>query len=129
MEKGKRFSVPPDSSEPSDDKQPPVFCLRYLRKGFSLPDCTQDEKVAFADRLYEMSQLTWEQLRQAHKHGQGYEKINQGSIQSGIPAHITPDVNFIAFRFYGKAPIVGYRNRRIFHILWLDRVFTLYKHE
>lgn len=93
-----------------------------------MPDCQTDEKAALADRLHEMSQLTWEQLRQAPKHGQGYEKISRDAIRPSVPAQVTPDVNLIAFRFCGKAPVVGYRNRRIFHVLWLDRAFTLYNH-
>lgn len=127
-EKGQKIRGRVDSSEPLDDKQPPLFCFRYLRKGFSVADCQTPEKAAFADRLHEMSQLTWEQLRQAGRHQQGYEVIAQGRIRDGIPPHITPDVNLIAFRFCGKAPVVGYRNRRVFHVVWLDRAFTLYDH-
>jgi hypothetical protein len=55
----------------------------------------------------------------------GYEKISKNSIRATIPSHIKDDVIFIAFRFYGKAPMVGYRKDLIFHILWIDRTFTL----
>lgn len=122
------MGVRADTSEPTDEKQPPIFCLRWLQKGFSTSDCTTDEKAALAERLVEMSCLTWEQLRQAPRHGQGCEKISRSAIRSGIPACVTEDVNLIAFRFSGLAPVVGFRARRIFHILWLDRAFTLYKH-
>jgi len=62
------------------------------------------------------------------RHGLGYEKIARTSIRAPIPTDITDDVTFIAFRFYGKAPMVGYREGYIFHILWIDRDFTLYSH-
>jgi hypothetical protein len=45
------------------------------------------------------------------------------------PPHVTEDVQrFIAFRFFGKAPMVGYRVQAIFYLLWLDCSFTLYEH-
>jgi hypothetical protein len=58
----------------------------------------------------------------------GYEKIAKKSIRATIPTHIKDDVVFIAFRFYGKAPMVGYREDVVFHLLWIDRDFTLYQH-
>ena len=45
-----------------------------------------------------------------------------------MPPHITGEVNLLAFRFFGRRPMVGYRNRTTFHVLWLDRDFTLYSH-
>jgi len=93
-----------------------------------LSDCNTEEKAAFADTLHKLSQLPWVQLKQSSRHGVGYEKISREAIQSGIPKHITEDVNFIAFRFHGLKPMVGYRDGNIFHILWLDRAFKLYKH-
>ena len=76
-----------------------------------------------------LSQLPWKELRQAPRHGLGYEKIKRHSIKSGIPLHITDDVDhFIAFRFHDKAPMVGHRQERIFYIFWIDRDFSLYDH-
>ncbi|MEG4867017.1 MULTISPECIES: hypothetical protein [Microcoleaceae] len=43
-----------------------------------------------------------------------------------IPSHLQDDVNFIAFRFGGMAPMVGYRDGAVLYIIWLDRDFTLY---
>ena len=109
---------------------PPKFCLRQLRNGFSLTDCEKEEKVAFADRLYELSRLTWAQIMQAGRHGQGYEKLDRNAIKrDAIPEGISDDVNIIAFRFCGKAPMVGYRTADgVFNILWIDRAFRLYDH-
>jgi hypothetical protein len=45
-----------------------------------------------------------------------------------IPAHVTEDVTLLSFRFHGKAPMVGYRVGRIFHIVWLDHDFAVYSH-
>jgi hypothetical protein len=79
--------------------------------------------------LRELSELTWAQLRQADRHGLGFETIDRSSIKSGIPGVVTADVNIIAFRFAGKKPMVGFRDRDgTFHIIWFDRAFRLYKH-
>jgi hypothetical protein len=128
LEKGSRIPAPQDESDPPDDEQRPKFCLQYLADKFCISRCTREEKAAFADRLRELSSLTWRQLRQAGRGGQGYETIAQDSIKAPIPTHITEDVRLIAFRFFGKAPMVGYRERTVFHIVWFDRQFKLYDH-
>lgn len=55
--------------------------------------CEKDEKAAFADKLRELSQLTWSQLRMSGRHGMGYEKIAHGSLRVAIPKQITEDVH------------------------------------
>jgi len=113
----------------STQHEHPIFCLKYLdRNYYSLGACTKEEKAAFADTLDRLSQLTWAEISKSHRHGLGYEKIARKSIRATIPTHVKEDVIFIAFRFYGKAPMVGYREDVIFHILWIDRDFTLYQH-
>jgi hypothetical protein len=59
---------------------------------------------------------------------QGYEKIPHVRIRAGIPPAITEDVDILAFRFCGKAPMVGFRLDEVFFVVWLDRGFTLYDH-
>jgi len=127
-DKGRRIAAPTEESEPPDDECRPLFCFQYLQPGYCISDCNRDQKAALADKLREMSQLTWQQLRNAPRHGQGYEKIAQNAIKAPIPGCVTEDVNIIAFRFHGTAPVVGYRARRIFHVFWLDRSYSLYKH-
>lgn len=118
-----------ETPELSPDDQPPIFSLEHLTKDYCISSCTDEEKVSFVDHLHRLSQLAWKELRQAPRHGLGYEKINRDSIKSAIPKHITDDVkHFIAFRFYKKAPMVGHREERTFYIFWIDREFTLYEH-
>ncbi len=126
---GKRIAQP--QYIPSDtnyDLEPPVFCFRYLDKTHGLDGCDKDEKAALASTLYKLSQLSWSQLRLAPRHGVGYEIIDRKSFRVEIPRHITNDVNLIAFRFSGKAPMVGYKDEAIFRIVWLDRAFKVYDH-
>jgi len=113
----------------STQHEHPIFCFKYLdRNYYYLGACTKEEKAAFADTLDRLSQLTWAEISKSHRHGLGYEKIARKSIRATIPTHVKEDVIFIAFRFYGKAPMVGYREDVIFHLLWIDRDFTLYQH-
>jgi hypothetical protein len=86
------------------------------------------EKAAFADTLAKLSRLTWGEILRSSRQGLGHEKINRSAIKAAIPQHVTDDVNFIAFRFHGRKPMVGYRDMEIFYIIWLDRDFTLYDH-
>ena len=127
VERGKNIS-PPITTEESPEQEPPIFSLPYMSKDFCISGCNKEEKAAFADTLYKLSQLTWSQINSSGRHGSGYERIAQTSIKASIPKHITQDVNLIAFRFCAKAPMVGYRDRATFYVIWLDRAFTLYNH-
>jgi len=122
-------------AEPSSDKIlnyddcHPVFCLQYLEDDYGLNECTRDQQADLAKAMRKRSQMTWRQIWAADRHGLGAEKIARNSIKAPIPKHITEDIDFfIALRFSGKAPMVGYRIKDIFRIIWLDAKFTLYKH-
>ena len=106
----------------------PIFCLKYLHKDYHLKECTKDEKAALIDTIYKLSQMTWHEIRQAPRHGTGREKIEKDSINSSIPEICKEENNLYALRFYGKAPFVGIQNGNIFHILYIDRNFSLYNH-
>jgi hypothetical protein len=125
---GHSAQIAPIQEPVSTDGNRPVFSLRYIHKDFSLLSCVKDEKASFADTLFNLSQLTWRELILDHKHGLGCEKIPRYQIQSNPSAEIKDDVNFLAFRFYKKAPMVGYRDGDVFYIIWLDREFKLYEH-
>ncbi|HEY8938144.1 MAG TPA: hypothetical protein VIM65_23140 [Cyclobacteriaceae bacterium] len=106
----------------------PVFCLRHVHKNHHLDDCTDSELASLIMRMHKLSTMTWKDIQMAPRHGMGTEKISQDSIKTGIPAHITPDVTFYALRFEGKKPFVGYRSGYVFHVVYIDRNFTLYDH-
>ena len=82
-------------------------------------------------KIKAQAQGTWRVLQHSDRHGSGCEKIRLNSLKSELPVSISSmeDVNFLlAFRFDGLKPFVGHRNRFIFHVLYIDRDFTLYKH-
>jgi hypothetical protein len=110
----------------------PVFSLRHMREKYSLEKCTSEQKQAFGCRMVELFQLKWSQIIMASRHGFGCEKVSPQSIKGdSIPIipEITPDdTPLLALRFSNKHPMVGYREKDIFHILWFDRDYTLYAH-
>jgi hypothetical protein len=99
-----------------------------MSKRYNLNNCTADEKLAFVNQIMLLSQITWAEIINAPRQGLGCEQIAQNSIKDAIPSIIKPDTRLIAFRFCGKKPMVGFREKNIFHILWIDRDFTLYDH-
>nr|VFK10581.1 MAG: hypothetical protein BECKLPF1236A_GA0070988_100409 [Candidatus Kentron sp. LPFa]VFK27148.1 MAG: hypothetical protein BECKLPF1236C_GA0070990_100439 [Candidatus Kentron sp. LPFa] len=49
--------------------------------------------------------------------------------KTGMPKFITEDnKDLLAFRFSGKKPMVEYRYKNIFYVLWFDHKRKLYKH-
>lgn len=129
QEKGRRFHAP-ESKPPSSHKRHPKFSLKYLPKQrkFCLDSCDKKQKAQFADQLYRLSHLTWQAINNAPRHGLGFEKISRSSMKIPIPDHITPETNIIAFRCFGKAPMIGYKIEATFYIVWLDPSFEAYSH-
>lgn len=124
---GKRLKTPLASTG-STQSQTPLFCLNMLQGKYCLSHCTQEERAAFADTLHKLSKLTWAQIMASNRHASGCEIISRDSLKFDLPSTVTDDVRILAFRFHGKAPMLGYRNRRTYHVLALDRDFTAYPH-
>jgi hypothetical protein len=124
-----RHIVAHESSETPYNQLYPVFSLEHMArwvKDHCLLTCNKDERAAFAMALNKLSQLTWAQLKQAPREKLGYEKIS--SLKVVAPGGIPKGVSFVAFRFEGMKPMIGYREKNIFHVVWLDHKFKCYKH-
>ena len=125
---GKQIKQSSDTS-PNIDIKHPVFCFKHLNKKYNLEKCQPREKVSLIDRISRLCTMTWEQVQMAPKEGFGTEKISQNAITgAAIPNHLTKDEIFYALRFDGKKPMVGYKTAFVFHVVYLDRDFTLYNH-
>jgi hypothetical protein len=96
---------------------------------YSLKNCADKEKSALVEKLSELSQLSWNDLYKAPRHGLGCEIIKQNSMNVPIPEMLKDDRKLLAFRFDAKKPMVGFREGNIFFIIWVDRDFTLYDHQ
>lgn len=107
----------------------PVFCFRYLHRNCHINKCESNEKIDLLERIVKLSGLSWQEIETTGRHGFGSEKISRESIKQDLPNDITEDVShFLALRFSGKKAFVGFRNKFVFHILYIDRDFTLYHH-
>jgi hypothetical protein len=106
----------------------PCFCFQYIHSGYNVSACTDDQKIALVHTLERLSTITWIDIEGSHRHGLGAEKIIRDAIRPSIPTTIPKDADFLAIRFAGKAPMIGFRERNIFHIVFLDSKFSVYDH-
>ncbi len=105
----------------------PAFCFRHIDRHYDIKGCTPEERAALATTFFTLGQLPWKEIFRADRHGCGFEKIDPENIRRPIPTAVEGR-NIIAFRFHGKAPMVGFKDGKVFHVVWLDRDFSLYKH-
>jgi len=117
----------PDGKVPSELSWP-IFCLRYLQRGYDVDDLSPDDQRGLIRRLRILSQLEWSEIEQSPRHGVGKENIDQIAIRQPLPSVVTKDITLWAFRFSGKKPMVGFRSGAVFHILWMDHDFSVYQH-
>ncbi len=126
----KKLSREPEitSTSLSSQIQHPVFCLHYLSSDYCLTKCDQIERASFADTIRILSQCSWNEI--ITNRIKGYEKIlDKKSINKGyLPSNIPEDASIIGFHFHDKKRVLGWRNAFIFHIVWFDPKFKLYKH-
>jgi|WetSurMetagenome_2_1015567.scaffolds.fasta_scaffold00004_2 hypothetical protein len=107
----------------------PIFCLRYLHKDYNVESCSPSDRASLIRQMANLSQLSWDEIKQSGRHGMGSEKINRKSIRVSFPQEITPDVeDFLALRYSGNKAFIGFRNRYIFHMIYIDSDFSVYKH-
>lgn len=125
-ERGKHIAPPVAKAPQVGDY--PVFCFRFLQPNFGISDCSQEEQQALIQQLGALSQMTWQEIYQAPRHGLGTEKIAQSAIRPPLPLVLTEDIGLIAFRFSGVKPMVGFRDTNVFRLLWLDHSRTVYNH-
>ena len=119
-----------DATEKSPEQQPPVFSFEYVQRShcISLMEDRADRGLLL-DALHTLGSMTWSQINSAPRHGLGYEKMPMDKMKAKRPSCVTDDVNLLVFRWKGKLPFVGFRDGRIFNILWIERSFgDLYDH-
>ena len=124
----KRIKEPNTKITGSDTNKYPAFNLTYLAKGYGLDECEPKEKLALLDTFRKLCSLTWGQIRQSGRKGSGSEIIPQNQLNIPLPKNITPEQNILAFRFSGRAPMLGYKDGLTLYIIAIDRVFTAYDH-
>lgn len=118
------------SDTENPDTMPPIFSFEKMvdRCGYSVNCCDAENQAAALRQLFNLSKMKWRDIKNAGRHGLGTEKIARNSIRVPIPQGISEDVTFLAIRYNGKRPMLGYRDGRTFHVLFLDHSFSVYKH-
>ena len=107
----------------------PIFCFKHIHKDHNIAKCTDEEKISLLEQLSNLSQLTWDQIKDTGRHAIGTEKIDRKSLKVKCPTFITDDVSYLlAIRFQGFKPFLIHRNRFIAHIIFIDSKFSVYKH-
>lgn len=96
--------------------------------GYSVNCCNEEHRAALSSRLFRLSQMTWLEIKNAGRHQLGSEKIPRHAIHVGIPEKVTADTDLLALRYHGKAPMIGFRDGRIFYIIFLDHTMDVYDH-
>ncbi|MPN53588.1 hypothetical protein SDC9_201252 [bioreactor metagenome] len=104
----------------------PAFSLKFLQRTHCLSACIEREKADFAEAIFKRRNMTWNQLIQSGRHELGCEKIT-GNMKVALP-DIAKKKTILAFRFSGNKPMIGFRERGVFFILWFDRDFSVYDH-
>jgi len=125
--RGSARILPPEPTADSNG-QMPHFSLEHLQAPYAVDNCDQQHQAALAMALWKRSRMTWSEIISAPRHGLGTEMIARSSLRVPVPRGITDDVDFIALRFHGNAPMVGFRVGRVFHVVWLDHDFSVYPH-
>lgn len=123
-----RLGLRPNPSTHDYNKDCPKFSFQYLQRGYCISDCGKDEKALLLDSLHKRSQMTWQQIINATRHGLGSELIPKHQIKTGIPQAFVNEESFMSLRAIEKAPMVGVRVRSTYYVIWVDRAFTLYDH-
>lgn len=110
------------------DPLPILFSFYHCQRGpHGFDTLSAADQRAVATMLYERRAVTWSEARAAPRHGLGFEKIPAHQLPA-LPAGLTADTTFLAMRFSGRKPLVGFRTGQVFHIVWFDGDFTLYDH-
>ena len=121
-----RYKQPQETK--STDNEVIVYSFENLQDEYD--DLDNDNKIALLDSIIKRRKMTWNEIKQAHRHGLGTEHISRSSIKRAFPKSLTDDVfdALLSIRYNAKAPVIGYRISNVFYILWIDTKFDVYNH-
>ena len=108
----------------------PLFSFRFLQE-VSFPGFQDGSFFSkFLVRLKKLSELGWKEIEKSSRHSFGLEKIPHHLIRPSLPSAITPEIPLFALRATGdNRPFIGFRNGKVFHILFIETRFgDIYAH-
>ena len=126
--KGKiKSEVPPPRSDLAETS---VFSFKHLKSDWCITLCDPAQLRAFATFLRNYGKRTWGEIRQSRRESGGFEPISPDQFSGGpIPTPFTEESHAVVFRFHGdQCRVVGFLERAVFHIVWVDTNLSLYDH-
>jgi len=101
------------------------FSFRYMNKKI-WDSNDNDDLAALSKRIFMLSSMTLDDIRQADRHGLGCEKITEAELNFSLPGGLTSDHagSPISFRYgQGKKAMVGVRVDHVLYVLCVEHSF------
>ena len=85
--RSKNFQVNTTIQEFDFDQFPPIFSLNHIKYlgDYCLSKCSEENKSVILYKLLRISQLTWKEIKTAHRKGLGCEQIPQHEFKAPFP--------------------------------------------
>lgn len=98
----------------------PVFSFRYLDnkliKNLKVKDWSE-----FIFKIKKLESIEWACIQtDSYKNGHGCEYIPRKQFHFNVPDEFMDKEKFAVFRYTQKGRIIGYRDERVFYVLWID---------
>ena len=118
----------PSTPVQSYDKLKPMFSLSNVIKTYCCikESCNNEEKKHILEKLVELSDLTWQEIKNAPKTGMGFELIPIQQFNVSLPSQYDAEEKLYVFRLTKKMRMAGTRRNENFNILIIDRNHNSY---
>lgn len=109
------------------DKSRPVFSFSDIDKKYCClkKDCNASEKGHFLGKILELSELTWQSIKDAPRKGAGFELIPKEQLKTDVLSNY-PAERLMVFRLTDKMRMLGVRDKEKFTILLIDPAHGAY---
>ncbi len=106
----------------------PTFAFRLTNTDYCISSCSQNFKIALADKIRILSAMTWAQIRVSRREQHGFEKIPRDQIR-GLPA-LTADVTKLdVCRFHGvEGRLICLIEGKEIRVYLVDHTLSSYSH-
>lgn len=119
----------PGKGQESPLHRPVSLSYRYAEVGgtFCLSKSRQEEVIQVMDCLRRLTTLTWQQVLDSGRRGEGKAGLNctrypDNSLRRvSRPSELSPDVPIVGVRASAKYRVFGAYLEHVFYILWFDR--------
>ncbi|MBA4549241.1 hypothetical protein H1R82_10585 [Thermoactinomyces intermedius] len=112
----------PQPEQGSTDGDSPVFSFKYCDNNkFVLWDLSKPELMRLMDFFKQAERLTWGEIIKQRKRGLRYDSRSTNEIKYKLPDDLSEDLTLIHLAMSGRGRVWGFRDGRIFHVIWFDK--------